>query len=227
VAASLLLSHGWQEGSQVLYRRTDNVRVQVGELADLFRGPAGGHWWFEASVAAVPTGYRTIGLPRVGEESVSVQSAAWTGVIFRRGASVVDVYVSSSAPEPPLSVLAIARLLDRRMEANPSTARLETQSRTPRPLAVHTWLRPKPLSDDGLHTLFARTSPGALCTARVVYMPNRLSKTFHGTPRRAGRDGRVQWSWREEIAAAYGSAFVTCSVGGRSTTGQMRFQVVP
>lgn len=115
VGGPLLLAQGWQGGYQALFRRRKNPGIQVGELADRFRTAGGAMWWYGVSLVTVPATYHAIQLPTVGDQSTAVQNKAWVGIIFQRGTWVMDVYVSSQVPDPSLSVLALARLVDRRL----------------------------------------------------------------------------------------------------------------
>lgn len=115
VGADLLVSHGWVEGYDALYQRASQPTVQVGETADRFRGRAGAHWWYQVSLFRVPSGYRSIALPALGDERTGVQNASFVGIIFRQGHYVIDVYVSRATPSAQAALLSLARLVDGRL----------------------------------------------------------------------------------------------------------------
>jgi hypothetical protein len=217
VAGPLLLSHGWLAGYQALYERRENRSIQVGEVADRFRTAQGAHWWYGVSLLRVPSVYRSVRLAQVGEESSGVESRGYVGIIFRRGAYVIDIYVSRQAPSPPYSALALARLVDRRVARD--------QASSHHLIDVHAWVRPNPLSAGAVSALYARTVPGAICTARVADSAGRPSRSFNGFPQRAGRRGMVHWTWRDMMPAGTGTGTVTCSLGSHTTSGQARFTV--
>jgi len=74
-------------------------------------------------------------------------------------------------------------------------------------------------------TLYARTVPGASCTASVVYSTGRQPRSFDGSTRMASSNGVVSWPWHEETTGSGGTATVQCTYRGHSKTVQASFSV--
>jgi len=74
-------------------------------------------------------------------------------------------------------------------------------------------------------TLYARTVPGASCTASVVYSTGREPRSFDGSSRTAGGNGLASWPWHEETRGSGGTGTVQCSYHGHSKTAQATFSV--
>lgn len=225
VAGQLLLSHGWVSGYDERFARGRTPAIQVGEIADRFRTTTGAHWWYGASLLRVPTDYHTISMPRVGDESTAVQSHTWVGMIFRRGTDVIDVYVSLQAPVPAAAVLWFARVVDRRLlqdQTSPPATRTRT---TTRAVAVKTWVRTRAIPTGAYVTVYAKSVPGARCTAVLLYSTGPSRLVFHGYTWLVGKSGVVNWRWLAQAKGNKGSATVTCTYSGRSKTAKTNFRV--
>jgi hypothetical protein len=90
---------------------------------------------------------------------------------------------------------------------------------------VRASVSPNPMPYSSEATLTARTSPGASCTARVVYSTGSVPTSFHGTAQTVPASGSVSWSWHEETKGSGGTASVTCSLGGKTATAAASFSV--
>jgi hypothetical protein len=53
-------------------------------------------------------------------------------------------------------------------------------------------------------TLYAYTSPGAVCSASVVYSTGRAPVSFSGSRQPVGSSGKVGWSWHMESKGSGG-----------------------
>lgn len=237
--APVLLSHGWVDGYDALYRRRENPAVEVGQTIDHFRTAAGAHWWYGVSLVRVPAGYHSITLAPVGDESMAVRSQVFLGIIFRRGVYVADVYVSLRAPVPATSALLLARLLDRRLQAEEGVGPIVGQQNgaVTQPVPVmrgqsiarmaplRTWVTPNPISSSAVAALYARTVPGAMCTDRIMYATGHGAHGFGGYVQMVGKSGLVFWSWRPGLGHYGGWAVVTCSAHGKTSRATTRFTV--
>ncbi len=222
----LLISHGWLGGYDARYDRSTNSRVQIGVLADRFGGTAGAHWWIGASILRVPTGYRAIQMASVGDESISIENAAYVAIIFRRGTVVIDVYVSLQAPLPVPSVLHLARVMDTRLVRGPGAAispasqsipRQDNHSRT-----VRVWVRQHAMPSGTEVTLYVEASTGARCVS-LVTAQRRASIPFRGFPWIVGKAGVVAWQWLSSPTATRDIATVTCTYRGRTDIARRAF----
>jgi len=97
---------------------------------------------------------------------------------------------------------------------------------TPLPgFAVQAWVTPDTMRYDAYPVLYARSVPGATCTANVVYSTGYPPVSFHGTPQTTGADGTVRWGWHEMTKGDSGDASVSCTYHGAVQTGHTRFSV--
>jgi hypothetical protein len=79
----------------------------------------------------------------------------------------------------------------------------------------------------GAHpALYAKTKPGATCSATVVYSTGRSPVSFDGSAREVGSSGTVSWSWHEETSGSGGTATVKCSYRGQTRAATAGFAVV-
>jgi hypothetical protein len=103
-------------------------------------------------------------------------------------------------------------------------------------LSVQAWVSPDPMyyGASGVRcrvcpfrSLYARTLPGASCTALVVYSTGHRLASFSGSPTTAGSSGIVTWPWHDEpsVSGGGGTAIVTCSWHGQTKTGTASFTV--
>ena len=85
---------------------------------------------------------------------------------------------------------------------------------------------PNPINYGNYPTLYAGTTTGAVCTARVVYSTGRPPRSFHGVPRLVGRSGVVQWTWHMESRGITGTALVSCTLGGQTRSAAATFSAL-
>ena len=74
-------------------------------------------------------------------------------------------------------------------------------------------------------TLYARSVPGARCSASVVYSTGRSPVSFGGYPQTVGTGGVVSWTWHEETSGTGGTATVTCAYRGQTRRAVATFAV--
>ncbi len=91
--------------------------------------------------------------------------------------------------------------------------------------ALSAYVSPASMPYNAYPTLYARTPPGASCTATVVYSTGREPRSFDGSTRTAGGNGLVSWPWHEETTGSGGTARVECRYRGQSKTVQASFTV--
>ena len=91
--------------------------------------------------------------------------------------------------------------------------------------SVRAYVVPSTMPYDAHPTLYAKTSPGASCSASVVYSTGRSPASFDGSSRSVGSSGTVSWSWHEETSGSGGTATVTCSFRGQTKTATATFSV--
>jgi len=87
------------------------------------------------------------------------------------------------------------------------------------------YVSPASMPYNAYPTLYARTVPGASCTASVVYSTGRQPRSFDGSTRMANGNGVVSWPWHEETTGSGGTATVQCAYHGHSKTAQASFSV--
>jgi len=97
---------------------------------------------------------------------------------------------------------------------------------TPLPgFAVQAWVTPDTMRYDAYPVLYARSVPGATCTANVVYSTGYPPVSFHGIPQTTGADGTARWGWHQMTKGDSGDATVSCMYHGAVQTTQARFAV--
>ena len=74
-------------------------------------------------------------------------------------------------------------------------------------------------------TLYAYSSPGAVCTASVVYSIGRAPVSFSGSAQTVGGSGKVGWSWHMESKGSGGTGTVTCTFHGVSKSATASFSI--
>jgi hypothetical protein len=84
--------------------------------------------------------------------------------------------------------------------------------------SVCAYVSPNPVSYGSYPQLVAKSTPGATCTAQVVYSTGRPPRSFDGSAKTVGSSGIVSGSWHRESKRSGGTATVTCSLHGRSKT---------
>lgn len=90
---------------------------------------------------------------------------------------------------------------------------------------VQAWVSPSSMPYGAYPTLYAKSTPGAVCTASVTYSTGRSPVSFDGSSRTVGRSGKVSWSWHEETSGSGGTATVTCTLHGQTRTTPATFTV--
>jgi hypothetical protein len=80
-------------------------------------------------------------------------------------------------------------------------------------------------------TIYALTKPGAVCTAKVGYLPNGgpLPADFNGSPQVALADGLVIFPLTVNALSfqTMGVAVVTCTLNGQTATTSQPFSINP
>lgn len=119
-------------------------------------------------------------------------------------------------------------------QAHPYTARPGTRLQTSRvarvsqrqSLSVQAWVSPNSMPYNAYPTLYARTTPGASCTADVIYDgTNRHPVSFNGYAQVASTGGTVAWRWHEETKGGGGTGYVTCALNGITVSTTTTFTV--
>jgi hypothetical protein len=82
--------------------------------------------------------------------------------------------------------------------------------------SVRASVSPNPGSYGSYPTLYAYSSPGAVCTASVLYSTGRAPVSFNGAAQTVGSSGKVGWSWHMESKGTGGTGNVTCTLRGLS-----------
>ena len=90
-------------------------------------------------------------------------------------------------------------------------------------LSAH--VSPSSMPYNAYPTLYAKTVPGANCTASVVYSTGRRPRSFDGSNRTVGDNGLASWQWHEETKGSGGTGTVQCTYRGRRKTAQASFNV--
>jgi hypothetical protein len=91
--------------------------------------------------------------------------------------------------------------------------------------SVRAAVSPNPVSYGSYPTLYAYSSPGAVCTASVVYSTGRAPVSFSGTAQTVGSSGKVGWSWHMESKGSGGTRTVTCTLQGQSKSATATFSI--
>jgi hypothetical protein len=90
---------------------------------------------------------------------------------------------------------------------------------------VRAVVTPNSMPYNAYPTLTAYTSPGASCTASVVYSTGRSPVSFNGYTQTVGGSGSVSWSWHEETKGSGGVGTVACTLGSRNAKAGASFSV--
>jgi hypothetical protein len=91
--------------------------------------------------------------------------------------------------------------------------------------SVNAYVSPNPVSYGSYPTLYAKSTPGASCTAQVVYSTGRPPRSFDGSAKTVGSSGVVSWSWHMESKGTGGTATVICSLHGQTKTAAAKFTI--
>jgi Replication-relaxation len=89
--------------------------------------------------------------------------------------------------------------------------------------SVRASVSPNPVSYGSYPTFNAFSSPGAVCTASVVYSTGRAPVSFNGSAQTVGSSGSVGWSWHMESKGSSGTGTVTCTLRGQSKSATANF----
>ncbi len=90
---------------------------------------------------------------------------------------------------------------------------------------VRAEVTPATMPYDAYPILFARSIPGATCTAAVVYSTGYTPVSFDGYPQTVGASGVVRWGWHEMTKGDSGQATVDCTLKGAQWSGVTTFAV--
>jgi len=91
--------------------------------------------------------------------------------------------------------------------------------------SVSAYVSPNLVSYGAYPTLYAKSVPGASCTARVVYSTGRAPASFDGSAKTVGSGGVVGWTWHMESKGSGGTATVRCSLHGRTKSASATFTI--
>jgi hypothetical protein len=99
----------------------------------------------------------------------------------------------------------------------------------PGPLAaaftVRAAVNPSSMPYNAYPTLTAYSSPGASCTASVMYSTGRSPVSFNGYAQTVGSSSFVSWSWHEETKGSGGVGTVICTRGNKSAQAEASFSM--
>lgn len=90
-------------------------------------------------------------------------------------------------------------------------------------LTVNAFVSPNPVAYGQYATLSASVTPGATCTASVIYSTGRRPTSFSGTAQTS--NGTVSWQWHMESKGSGGTGTVDCQLGGQSASSSASFSV--
>jgi hypothetical protein len=91
--------------------------------------------------------------------------------------------------------------------------------------SVRAAVSPNPVSFGSYPTLNAYSSPGAVCTAIVLYSTGHAPVSFSGSPQTVGSSGKVGWSWHMESKGSGGTGTVNCTLRGQSKSATANFSI--
>ncbi len=91
--------------------------------------------------------------------------------------------------------------------------------------AVQASVTPAIMPYNAYPVLSARSSPGATCTASVVYSTGYTPVSFDGYPQTVGASGVVRWGWHEMTTGDSGQATVRCTLKGTPSSAETTFAV--
>jgi hypothetical protein len=102
---------------------------------------------------------------------------------------------------------------------------------TPRPaggssgFSVRVSVSPNSMSHNTQATLTVHTSPGATCTASVVYSTGRSPVSFDPSAHLVPSSGTSSWTWHEETSGTGGTATAQCRYRGQTKSASAGFTV--
>jgi hypothetical protein len=91
--------------------------------------------------------------------------------------------------------------------------------------SVSAYVSLNPVSYGSYPTLYAKSTPGATCTADVVYSTGRRPVSFDGSAKTVGSSGVVSWSWQMESKRSGGTATVSCTLHGPTKIATATFTI--
>jgi len=91
--------------------------------------------------------------------------------------------------------------------------------------SVSAYVSPNPVSYGSYPTLYAKSTPGALCSAQVLYSTGRAPVSFDGSAKTVGSSGVVGWTWHMESKGTGGTATVSCSLHGQTKSATASFTI--
>jgi hypothetical protein len=91
--------------------------------------------------------------------------------------------------------------------------------------SVRASVSPNPMPYNSEATLTAATTAGASCVARAVYSTGSVPTSCHGTAQTVPASGSVSWSWHVETKGSGGTATVTGTLGSRTASASVTFNV--
>jgi hypothetical protein len=101
---------------------------------------------------------------------------------------------------------------------------------TPSSLAVRACVQPSIMNGQTLGgafpTLYGLTSPGATCTAAVLYLDGTSPDKFDGSAQIADSNGGVSYPWAESSTSGGGIARISCRLGSLSAAGCTGFLIL-
>lgn len=141
---------------------------------------------------------------------------------------------------PPATATPTATPYPGQPTATPTSVPLPTATPTATPaitptssatsLSVQTCVQPSIMNGDSLGgdfpTLYGLTSPGAICTAQVLYLDGTVPPKFSGAQQTAGDSGIVSYGWSEDSTSGGGVARVSCQLGSLFAAGCTGFLIL-
>jgi hypothetical protein len=107
----------------------------------------------------------------------------------------------------------------------PPSTKPQTTVRPSGSLSVRASVSPNSVSYGSYPTLYAYSSPGAVCTASVVYSTGRAPVSFSGSAQTVGGSGKVGWSWHMESKGTGGTGTASCTYRGQSKSATASFSI--
>jgi hypothetical protein len=107
----------------------------------------------------------------------------------------------------------------------PPASKPQPTARPSGTFSVRAAVSPNPVSYGSYPTLYAFSSPGAVCTASVVYSTGRAPVSFNGAAQTVGSSGKAGWSWHMESRGSGGTGSVTCALRGQSKSATSSFTI--
>jgi hypothetical protein len=97
------------------------------------------------------------------------------------------------------------------------------------PLSEQVAVTPNPMHCNSDAYVSVVTTPGAICTAGVMYgdgtQPHAFLNTYNHHSYVAARNGAIAWFWHQKSKAKGGTALVTCAHAGAHASGVFNFVI--